>query len=539
MEIDEELQSQLKNSQLELSVLGTFFKHPEWFFSYYDTLKNSDFSDGATRFFHIFLTDYIFKYNNEFSPALANTFASMQNTRLSGYKKYGGWKTIEQMRALALDEAGLIKAIENLKKYSLLRGLVDEGFNVENIIGHNRFNDMNAEDVASIVQSRLDTVTDNAIININKPKDIFANEVDFVDSFFERPAKGISTCFDFLNQYCLGLNPKDSVFWGACSNAGKGRSLMYIACYLTAVEQATVTLLENEMDTQRMAQCALTTMCNAPYAQKITGCKLNIPEKNIVTALYRDDEKNPIYRLLDKDGNYIETAEQYRSRVEKKSNEYLQVKEVARYLQTKVKNKLLFKDIASNYSDSALLRHVNSAIIKTGSDVVIYDTLKNAPSVNGISKIGSWDSLMTTATLLQESVAKIGSASAIFSFQLDRSAYHRRPDELNSDNIASCAQLLHIADEMIMFSHLKKEDYADYRMLVPENMWGEGKAGLIDKELDLNKNYAIFRIMKNRRAGGKDKMFITEIDLNKNTWNEIVNGELKCIKPRNSNKWNQ
>ena len=534
----EDIMDLLCSPQVELSVLGTFFKYPEMFFSYSDSIKNNDFSDGATRFFHVFVTDYLLKYSNEISPALTNTFASMDPTRLSGYKKFNGWRTIDEMMHLALDEVGLIKQIEVLKKYTLLRGLVNEGFDVEKILGHSRFNEMDAEDVASLVQHKLDDVANCAITNINKPKDIFGDEVGFLSSFFQKPSKGLDTPFKFINDYCLGLMPKDSVFWGACSNSGKGRSLMYMACYLAMVQGASITILENEMDYARMASAALVTACNAPFAQELTGCKLFIPEKRIVTALYKDNNGKELYRYKDNDGNFTETAEQYQARIEKNSDEYQMVKTVAEYLQKNVKNRLLFKDIASNYTDNALIRYFNTAIMANGSDVVIYDTLKNSPSVGGTSKIGDWSSLMTTATLLQEAVAKAGRASAIFSFQLDRSAYHKRPDELSADNIASCSQLLHIADEMLMMQHLKVEDYQDYRICTKNPTWGSGKDDIVEKELDINKRYSVYRITKNRRGGGKDKMFVTETNLDTNVWSEI-NGELKCIKPRAANKWNQ
>ena len=86
-EIDSEL---LKCPQCELSILGTFFKNPMMFFSYTDVIQNSDFSDSNTRFWHIFVTDYLLTYSNEVSPALLNTFASMNTVRLQGYKKFGG-----------------------------------------------------------------------------------------------------------------------------------------------------------------------------------------------------------------------------------------------------------------------------------------------------------------------------------------------------------------------------------------------------------------------------------------------------------------
>ena len=532
-EIDTEL---LKCPQCELSVLGTFFKTPLMFFSYTDIIKNMDFSDGNTRFWHVFVTDYLLTYSNEVSPALLNTFASMNTTRLQTYKKFGGWNTVQAMMDIALDEEGLINAVQVLKKYSLLRGLVKDGFNVENIIGSNSFSSMNAEDVAAIVQGKLDTVCNDSIVNINRATDMTKDVGGFIDSFFVTPSVGLKTPFSFINDYCLGLQNGDSLFYGSVTNAGKGRSLINIACYLAMVEEARVSILENEMDLARMKQAFIVTALNSDYAQKLTGCKLKIPEKRLVLASYLDNSTGqPMYRYYDNDGNYVESEEQYKARVEKCSDEYNMVKTVMNYLEKNVNNKVLFKNITNNYGDASLIRHFNQEILVNGSNVVIYDTIKNAPTnVKTGSDIGSWANLVNTATILQEAVAKLNSAAAIMSFQLDRSAYRKRIEELNEDNIAGASGIMHIADEMLMFLHLKPADYKDYKLSQKMDTWGQNE--MVGKDLDVNKKYTCFRIMKNRR-GSKGPIFVTETDLNLNTWKELP-GELVVEKARAIGKYN-
>ena len=530
MAIDEFDQELLKCPQCELSILGTFFKTPMTFFSFTDVIQNADFSDGNTRFWHIFVTDYLLTYSNEVSPALLNTFASLNPTRLQGYRKFGGYNTVKAMMDIALDEQGLLNAVQMLKKYALLRNLVQDGFNVESIIGSNKFSSMDAEDVAALVQGRLDTICNNSIVNINRPNDMAKNAGGFVDSFFTTPSVGLQTPFDFINNYCLGLVGGDSLFWGSLSNAGKGRSLIYVACHLAMVGGAKVTILENEMDLQRMNQAFITTACNAPYAQQLTGCKLQIPEKRLVLASYLDNSTGlPMYRHYNKDGEYTETTEQYKARVAKYSDEYQMVKTVTEYLEKNVQDKMLFKNVTSNYSDTALLRHLNQAVLTEGSSVVIYDTIKNASSANGSGKIGDWAALLNTATLLQEATAKLKTATSIMSFQLDRGAYKKRIEELSAENIASSSGMLTIADQLIMFLHMTKEDYKDYKIDKRVDAWG--KDDVVETDLDINKNYSAFRIMKNRRAGGKDRIFITETDLNLNTWQEVP-GNLKVEKMR-------
>lgn len=529
--IDQEM---LKCPQCELSVLGTFFKSPMTYFSFTDVVQNSDFSDGSTRFWHVFVDKYLLTYSNEVTPALLNTFASMDSTRLQGYRKFGGYNTVKAMMDLALDEQGLMNAVQMLKKYSLVRNLAKDGFDIENIVGSNKFSSMDAEDIAALMQGKLDMVCNNSIVSVNKPNDMAKGAGSFVDSFFTVPSRGIQTPFNFINEYCMGLMGGDVLFWGSLSNAGKGRSLMYVACHLAMVGEAKVTILENEMDLQRMNQAFITTACNAPYAQAITGCKLAIPEKRLVQASYLDNTTGlPMYRYYDKStGEYTETAEQYRARVAKHSDEYNMVKEVTNYLEKNVRDKMLFKNVASNYSDTALLRHLNQSVLTEGSDIVIYDTIKNASSTSGNSKIGDWAALLNTATILQEATAKLKTVSSIMSFQLDRSSYKKRIEELSADNVASSSGMLTIADQMIMFLHMKKEDYKDYKIAKKMDVWGKDE--IVTTDLDANKNYSAFRIMKNRRSGGKDKIFLTETDLNLNTWCE-ADGQLVVEKMRPSN----
>ena len=515
-EISEEL---LKCPQCELSVLGTFLKTPMVFFSYTDVVKNVDFSDENTRFWHIFITDYLLTYSNEISSALLNTFASMNTSRLQLYKKFGGWATAQAMMDIALDDEGLMNAVQTLKKYSLLRSLVKEGFPVENIIGSNSFSSMDAEDIAALIQGRLDTTCNESIVNINKPSDMAKNSGDFIDSFFAVPSVGLRTPFSFINEHCLGLCGGDSLFWGSRTNSGKGRSLINMACYLAMVEDAKVAILENEMDLQRMNQAFLVTACNTSYAQELTGCKLQIPEKRLVLASYLDNSTGlPMYRYYNKDGEYTESAEQYKDRVAKHSDEYQMVKSVTNYLEQNVQNRILFKNIASNYGDAALLRHYNQMALVEGADVIIYDTLKNAPTSGKNSDIGSWSQLVNTATILQETTAKLKNVRSIMSFQLDRESYKKRIEELSESNIAGASGIMHIADSMVMFLHLSKSDYADYKIAQKCDEWGKGE--VVETDLDMKKTYSAFRVMKTRR-GSKGNIFVTETDLNLNTWDEI------------------
>lgn len=516
--------------QVELSILGSFFKNPPTFFSYMDVVKNSDFGDGNGRFWHVFIDKYLLTYSNEVTPALLNTFASMDTTRMQGYRRYGGYNTVKAMMEIALDEESLMNAVNTLKKYSLLRSLHKDGYPVENIVGHNRFSQMTAEDVAGLVRGKLDSICNSAIVNLDAPDDMAKNTFGFVNDFFEAPSHGIGTPWRFLNEFCLGLHPGDSLASLAISNSGKGRNLIYLATYLAFVEGAKVYLCSNEMSLDKQKRAVLTTACNAPYMKKLTGTNLVIPEKRLVLASYLSDwDKQIIHRNIDKDGNFTESIEDFRARVYKESTEYQQVCEVARYLENNMKDKFLFKDVTGNYSDESMVRLFSQAVLCSGADVVCYDTLKPPPSSGG-GKIGDWATFQQTATKLQECIQKLKTASGIFTTQADRSSVHKRIEQLTQDSFSMNSSLFHLLDECMGWLHIKPEDYKDYAILQYNKHYGE----VVECELSPNKKYVGARLLKNRR-GNKGHLFVMEVDLDTNVW-EQIDGEL-IVKNSKPDTW--
>lgn len=527
--MNEELE--LSCPQIELSILGSFFKYPQTFFSYMDVIKNSDFGDSNTRFWNVFLNDYLLSYSNEVSPALLNTFASMNNTRLQGYKKFGGFNTVKAMMDLALDDESLMGAVNTLKKYSLVRNLDKENYPVENIVGHNKFSQMSAEDVAGLIRGRLDTICNSTIVNLDSPDDMAKDTMDFVNGFFDTPSMGMGTPWQFLNDFCLGLHPADTLMSLAISNSGKGRNLIYLATYLAFVEEAKVYLCSNEMSLDKQKRAVLTTACNAPYMKKITGTDLVIPEKRLVLASYMSDwDKQIMYRKHNADGEFTESIEDFRKRVASESTEYQQVCEVARYLENNMKDKFLFKDVTGNYSDEAMIRLFNQAVLCSGADVICYDTLKPPPSTSN-SKVGDWAVFQQTATRLQECVQKLKTAAGVFTVQADRASVHKRIEEMTQDSIAMSSALFHLVDECVGWLHIKPEDYHDYAIAHYDPKYGE----VVESDLDPKKQYTGLKILKNRR-GNKGSIFVMETNLDTNVWSQI-DGELIVKNSRNANKF--
>lgn len=507
--MEDNFELELWNTQTEMIVVGSLFARPEEAgFSYINVIKNSDFHDPAMAYFHEFFNDYIMTYGNVITETKTNMFASMNNTRLSGYKKFGCYKTISTLMSFATTSDEELKhQVDVLKKWSVLRQLNKNGYDVSKIIKHPKFNSLSADSCANLVRGGIDKICNQVITGLDNPIDLSENVTSVMDGFLEAPERGINCTWDFVNQVCSGIMKHDSYCIAMNSNQGKGRSLIYIATHLALVEGAKVAFFGNEMGFESMQLAALSVVNNAPAIQKLHGNEINIPEKRFKSGAYLDANNNIIYRNTDDDGNYTESVDQFRNRLEKTSAEYRSVKNAMKWFEEKGKSQIWFKNCSDNYSDESLQRLVRQAIYQHSVDVWFYDTLKHGTG----SDMSKWADLVQTATRLTEMNATLPTA-AVMSAQLNNSALSMRPEDMNSSNLASASYIYHLFDVMIVMMHLKPEWYKDYSLVTKD--FKTGKETSI--ELDDKSHFTAANLIKNRR--GPKAMYLLNSDLNRNVW---------------------
>lgn len=501
---------ELWNHQNEMIVLGSLFSQPEEVgFTYIDAIKNSDFHDPAMRFYHSLFNDYILTYSVDITETKVNMFCSMNTTRMQGYKKFGMFKTIKEIMRLATNSNEELKRqVDTLKKWSVLRGLQKNGYDVSRILSHPKFGSMTADECANIIRGNLDKVCSRIITGIDDPIDLSDNVSSILDSYLETPERGHQLEWDFLNQACAGIMPGDSLGVLAQSNSGKGRSLIFLAMHLALCEGVKVGFVANEMSAESMRNAAIAVVCNSPSIQKLHGNELSIQEKRFKTGAYKDNSGNIIYRNIDNEGNYTETTEQFKARLEKISREYRGVKDAVKYFEEQGKNKILFKNCSADYSDAALQRLIRQLVLSRGVETWVYDTLKHGSG----SDMSKWSDFVQTTTRLCELNQTLKS-SAIMSAQLNNNSFQMRPEDMNSSAIANGSYIYHLFDQMLVLLHLKPEMYGDYvlRVKQPDGSYR-------DYELDKNEHLTSCSLIKNRR-GGK-AVYLLKSDLDRNLWTE-------------------
>ena len=96
-------------------------------------------------------------------------------------------------------------------------------------------------------------------------------------------------------------------------------------------------------------------------------------------------------------------------------------------------------------------------------------------------------------------------------FQLTDDSVYLEVFDLNSMNLANCKQIFHVLDYLVLGKRLFRDDYDKYSII---DDWGG------EVPLDITKIYYGHRFAKSR-TGGKGKVTVCEVDLDRNTWIEV------------------
>ena len=504
------MELELANVQSEMLVVGSFFKNPELYLTYSQSVvPNYDFSDKACEFFYELFSDYYVSYSESFTELKINTFASMLPERLKEYKANGGYKTIKELMNLA-DPKDFKNYFETLKKYSLLRAFDRTGYDVSKILALKNFQALTSNDVCRIVRGRIDKVA-NKVQAIDEPALLSENAASYIDKFLCSPSQGVPGPWPYLQKYYRGLLPGNVLMSGALSNSGKGRNLVYLIANLVFVQKQKILLLANEMSEDAIKLNFLVTCINSPEIQELHGIAgISKPERELALGSFKDDNGNYIYRKMDKDGNFIESEDDYRKRVSETSTEYKLIQEIMRWVEAESDGKFLFKNIGASYEDEVLELEIKKARTIYNCDGIAYDTLK-------CSGVEDFAKLAATGTKITEWIHDT-KLYCICTFQLTDATWDIPIENLNSQSIASSKRLMHVADQLQMWKHLTYEDKQNYVYIADDGDMGWGDP--VEYDLDPNKNYVGLKIVKNR-LGSKGDLICFEVQMNENIWKEI------------------
>lgn len=505
------------NIQAEMCFVGSLYAEPDLYVSYGNFMRSKyDFADPVTRFLYDNLETYYLTFSQTVDEKKVNVFMSQNEERLQEYKQYKGWKTIQSFIGLA-DTSDVDNYFNLVKKYSLLREYERNGFPVDKILKHKKFDSLTANDIYRIIRIKADKI--NTVINAgDEAVELTQNNTNAINSYIDVPLMGLLTPWYLYNEMFLGLTQEDIILEGFLSNEGKTRKLMMLAAYVTLVQNKSFLFMSNEMSEKKLRSCLITTVLNNKEFKELHGVTLMKPEKEIILGIYRDKNGEIIRRKIDEDGNYIETKDEYLLRIQNNSDEYWEVIKVGNWIDEHDNGKLLFKDVGDDYSDNRLEFELRKYRATSSVLYYAYDTLKGYRSED-------WSVIKQSATRMKELTKELGMSGFIV-FQLTDDTVFTDVFSLSSNNIAGAKGMKHVTDALTLGKKISKDEYHKYQIVVENEVWGEP----VIEDLSYEKQYFAIKADKNR-SGDKDKIMAFEIELNYNIWNNI--GYI-IKKPKNS-----
>lgn len=496
----------VNNVQAEILLIGCFYKQPDLYISYGNFMRSKyDFSDEATKFFYDNFELMYTTFSQNMEENQINIFMSQDIDRLRLYKRYKGWKTISDWEKLA--DPDEVKNYYNLvKKYSLVREYERNGYPVQRILNHKKFNQWTATDIYRIIRSQADKI--NTVISASEESVVLTDKMeDQVKSLLITPDMGLSLPWQILTEMFRGCRLGKVIFNGFLSNEGKSRNMMMLIAYIVLVLDEKFLLLSNEMDETDLRNCLITTVINNECFKPYHGVNITKCEREIVLGMYRDSDGNFIERKEDSNGHYVESEEDFIKRVERDSQEYRDVQKVAQWVDEKRNGKLFFKDVGMDYSDEALEFEFKKHKMIYGVNYCGYDTLKGY-------RIDDWQTVKQTATKIKELMKEIH-MFCFAVFQLTDDTVFTDVFQLSSNNIANAKQIKHVVDILMLGKRIDREEYHKYQY-ISETDWGIKTP----HDLENTKQYFAIKVDKNR-GGNKARMPLFEINLDLNVWKEV------------------
>ncbi len=497
----------VQNITNEMLFVGAIYKSPELFVEYAPLIKSRyDFSDEAVRFYYDNAEIMFTTRTQTFNKSTVNTYMSEDKERLGQYRKYRGYKTIEEWSRLAVSD-DFKNYYEILKKYSLLREYQRNGFAVEKIMSHPKFETFSALDIYRLIRGKADRI--HTVILTNEATEILNSKMtDTVNGCLETPDMGLRMPYPMMNDMFRGVKNKTIMCVGMLSNAGKSRFMFKMIAYLALVLKEKVCVLLNEMTIEKMRLCLLTTVINNDEFRQLHGIDLTKKEKEIALGLYKDSGGEFIYRRRDEWGNFTETFSEYNARVSRFSEEYRSIIKVAQWIENETQGIIFAKDVSTSYDDKSLEFEIRKMNLTNGVKLFFYDTLKQDTSA-----MGDWAALKATTTRLAELTRELD-CFIYASIQLTDETIYIKPDEITSGQIANAKQLKHVLDNLILAKEISSSEKSKYQYIVCDENWGEARPC----DLDKNKRYYVMNVDKNR--DGDKRRLLFEVDLNLNTWYE-------------------
>ena len=459
----------------EANVVATLYKNPDEFYN--TNLTLNDFAENQWKVYFQIAYDIVIVEKKNVIDELTVGFYLEKHPKLRAkYDEYGGWDTISTaMGYMQVDN--LEGYIAELRKWNALIKLTKRGFQVKDKLSD--FADMSAEKIYCEYEAYLN----DTFVNIDsdvKSYDICDNIHGLIETLDEGFAKGLPYYdMPILTKETGGQYMGAITLLGGISNAGK--STVARSTTIPSIIEANekVVIMINEDSLVKWQREMLVWVCN-------------------------NELKFDIQKHVVRDGKYSPEVKQ-------------KLHEAASWLEDKTKNNMITIVPFIQYETAKAIKTIRK-YAALGVKYFILDTYKmDAGKVSA----NSWLEMQQNMVDIKNTVkAEALNVHILITFQLEKGSSVMR--YYTQNNIGLAKNIVDVASTCIMIRDIFDDEYDDGKKpLKVFKIKGKNGESKVQEQLDRNKRYQIFFIVKNQEGAANAFQIVAEHDKSRNIIKEI------------------
>ena len=456
------------------NIIGCLWKNPELYAD--SNINKKDLNPDGLLYYSLGERLYALKHD-VFDEISVYSFVEGNASLKKLWEERGGYKTIKELMSI-VDENNYDSYLDSFSKYTILKKLLDKGFNIEK--DWDKFEQMTAQEVLDYYEYMISD------IGVVTNSDVEFEHLTLTDDEITDIENGIFMGLNYgqyspmLNYATMGIPKGDLTMIGSFVNGGKSSFLVSNIIIPVANQGTKVHIISNE---QRSIVFKF-LLCIYVLTTELSYFKLT--RKKLKSGQWTEEDKEMI-------------------------------KKAQAIIDLKYKDTITFTKLY-NY-DHNKIKKIIKRQAKRGYELIVYDTMKSDNLTDG----QFWQAVVEDSKSLFQ-IASKENVAVVVSYQLALAQLNRRYLDLSC--LSTAKQVSEVFSECVFFRSLwddewpgEKYDIKTYRN-IKDPVTGKYTSAKELVELDRDKDYKIFFLSKTRNDNA-GACFLYRFDGEWNRWVEI------------------
>lgn len=393
------------------------------------------------------------------------------------WEERGGYKTIKELMSI-VDENNYDSYIDSFAKYTILKRLLDKGFNIDK--EWDKFEQMTAQDVLDYYEYMISD------IGVVTNSDFEFENLTLTDAEIKDIEDGIFMGLNYgehspiLNYCTMGLPRGELTMVGSFVNGGKSSFLVSNMVIPVANQGIKVHIISNEQRSIvfKFLLCVYVLTSEFGY--------FKITRKKLKSGQWTDEDRDMI-------------------------------KKAQGIIEDKYKDSITFTKLYDY--DSNKVKKIIKRQAKRGYELFIFDVLKPTSMTDG----QAWQSVIEDSKSLFQ-IASKENIALVVSYQLALAQINKRYLDLSC--LANAKQVSEVFSEMVLFRSIFSDEYTGEKFDIKaykhlkDPITGKYTSAKELITLDRDKDYKIFFLSKTRNENS-GVCLLYEFDGDYNKWKEV------------------